>query len=167
MSRLAALTRLPLCLALLGVLACGAPTLAEQADNAQASLSKGSYDEARKVAETALADPAAAADKALSWRLERIRVEATACLGDSAATNSQLKACKAAYPAQVNAELYAVLAGKALNAGQPVPSLEIAHEGAQVFPEQKVLFDSLIEQLKSAAASDSELANALSQLGYT
>jgi len=153
-------------LCLLFTAACGGSDPATQADAAQTALSSGDYADARSQAEAALKS-AGNTDVNLAWRLERIRVEAIARLGDSTEVVSSMQRLSATYPQQCDAAFYSKVGSYLAQAGKAAGALDVAHAGQQKFPDRKADFDALIEELKqTAAAGDAELTAKLRSLGY-
>ncbi|MHC5209134.1 MAG: hypothetical protein ACYTG2_00265 [Planctomycetota bacterium] len=145
---------------------CGSSNPSEEADAAQAALSQGDFATARAKAKSALAAEGVADDKALTWKLERIGLEAAAGEGKGAEVLSAVDRLSGSFAAQVNAELYAKLGNRLADGGDPAGALDVADAGKQRFPEQAAAFDALIESLKTKASSNSELADKLKSMGY-
>jgi hypothetical protein len=146
--------------------ACGSASPAEQADAAQAALSKGDFATARSTARSALAAEGVAGDKALSWKLERIGLEAAAGEGKGPEVMEGVDRLAGSYPAQVNAELYAKLGNRLADGGDPLGAVDLADAGKHRFPEHAAAFDSLIRSLQAKAETNSELADKLKAMGY-
>jgi hypothetical protein len=147
--------------------ACGAQSPEEAAQAAQTALGAGRYAEAQATAEEALAAEGVAEDAALSWKLERVRVEALAGQGQGGAVLVELTRLSGTYVGQVTAEFHAKLGGMLNKAGDPLGALDVAEAGKQRFPDKATAFDGLIANLKAAAeAGDSAVAEKLRALGY-
>lgn len=143
--------------------ACGGSSdPAAQADAAQNALSSGKYSDAREQAESGL--KAAGADKNLSWRLERIRVEALAAQGQGPEVVSTMTRLHGAYPKQCDAPLYAKLGNALVGAGKPVDAVVLADAGIKQFPDRKADFEGLIREIQ--AGGDSEANAKLKAMGY-
>ncbi|HZL99831.1 MAG TPA: hypothetical protein VFD43_06230, partial [Planctomycetota bacterium] len=104
------------------------------------------------------------ADANLSWKLERIRAEAIAKLGQTPEVLTTVARLQPAYPQQCNALFYGKLGMLLVDAGQPVGAVELADAGIQQFPDRKADFEGLIASIQ--ASGDSEAIAKLRTLGY-
>jgi hypothetical protein len=146
--------------------ACGGSDPAARADEAQAALSTGDYGEARSQAEAGL-KAGASADKSLAWKLERIRVEAIAKLGDGPEVQATLTRLRASYPQQCDASFYAKIGNLLFGVGQSAAAVEVADAGMKQFPDRRTEFEQLMQQLVQAAeGGDSAAMEKLKGLGY-
>lgn len=151
-------------LALMFVVACGS-SLAEQETGARAALDGRDFAKARQLAEAALADPAAASDKAAAWRLEQIRLEALASDKQSAELLSSIERLAGPYEKQITAPLMRSLADKLKAAGDTPGAIEVLAAGDKRFPAEHEAFLKDIEAIKSAGIDDAATEQ-LRQLGY-
>jgi hypothetical protein len=152
--------------ALVGSAGCAPRSPAEQADVAQAALSQGDFATARAAAQAALSSRAVAGDKALTWKLERIGLEAAAGEGKGADVLAGVDRLAADFPTQMTAELYAKLGNRLADGGDALGALDLVDAGKRRFPEQATAFDGLIESLKDKAEGDSAVMDKLRSLGY-
>lgn len=151
-------------LALLFVVACGA-SLADQETGARAALDGRDFAKALQLAEAALADPAAAKDKAAAWRLEQIRLEALANDKQSAELLSSIERLAGSYEKQITAPLMRSLADKLKAAGDTQGAINVLAAGDKRFPSDHEAFLKDIDALKSAGIDDAATEQ-LRQLGY-
>jgi hypothetical protein len=156
-------------LALALLVGCGRADPKGCADQGQAALDKGDAVEAQKCAEAGLAVPGVADDKATSWRLERVRIEAFAKQADASSVMTEIVRLGNLYtgPGQVTADFYAKLAQELMDAGKKVECLDLVEAGKKKFPQAASAFDDLIKELQAkAAAGDNVLLESLKSLGY-
>jgi len=151
-----------------GLPACGDSSSSDPAAAAEASLQGGRHAEAETAATAALATPAVQADKALAWRLERVRLDAIGAQGRLPDVLSGLTRLARDYPAQVDHQFYGRLGSVVLQAGHTSEAIEVAEAGKAAFPESATAFDGLIEQIKERASEsgDKDALDRLAQLGY-
>ncbi|MSP56180.1 MAG: hypothetical protein EXR69_11350 [Myxococcales bacterium] len=145
----------------LGAAACGKSAV-DYEKEAQTALDAGDGAKALLSAEEGL--KSAGSDKAVAWRLEKVRVEALAKEGKGAGLPTELERLKASYPGQATAQFYKAVADKLATAGDKDGELAVLDAGARGFPEDKTFLDA-IEGLKGAANSPEDVER-LKALGY-
>lgn len=141
------------------LVACGGGGADAQLEAAQTKLGSGDFAGAIAAADAGLG---ADADKAVAFRLERIRLEAQAKGGHEAETIATLERLAGAYPAQIKGESYVEAADWYKESGAE-SAVAILDAGAKRFPEDTEIA-SAIEAAK-AGGSPEEL-KMLEQLGY-
>ena len=146
---------------LLGLVACGKSAAAWEKE-AQAALDAGDGAKAEQSAAEGL--KSAGSDKAVAWRLEKVRVEALAKEGKGKDLPPELDRLKAGYPAQATAQFYKAIADKLATAGDKDGQLAVLDAGAKGFPDDKTFLDA-IDALKGAANSPEDVER-LKALGY-
>jgi hypothetical protein len=146
--------------------ACGGKTGAEYHDEARAALDGGKPAEAIRMAEEGLARNAAAADAAVAWRLEQVRLEALARSGKGAQVKTELERLAQVYPQQVTAALYRALADKTKEAGDTPGAIDVLTAGDQRFPAEHASFVEAIDALKATGNLDPAQVQRLKALGY-
>jgi len=149
---------------------CG-DTPQQKVDAAQASLNAGDFAAARTTAEEALSTEAVKADAQLTWRLEKLRLDALAASRQAPEILATLKRLQPTFGTKLDVPLYTTLAGKLSQAREHLGAIDVVQAGIEKFPEQKANFDGIINILKLAAeeagkAGDNAALEKLSQLGY-
>lgn len=160
--------RVALALICLLLTACGDKTPADPVAAADAALRAGRAPEAESIAVAALAGPAAQGDRALAWRLERLRLTALGAQGRHEDLVAAIAGLARTYPTAVDDQLYGALGFATLEAGHTESAIEVAEAGKAAFPERAQAFDNLIERIKEralASADDGAIAR-LKALGY-
>ncbi len=150
---------------------CAEPSAQERADAAQAALNGGKFAAARADAEAGLARDGTTADKALTWRLEKLRLDAMAGSGDGEEVLASLTRLAATHPDKVDASLYVALTDKLAQEGKFVGAIDVAHAGQQKFPDRAEYFDEEMTRLMDAAkraaeGGDNTALDHLAGLGY-
>ncbi len=154
---------LPMLLALCGAPLAGCGKSADDyAKEAQAALDAGDAAKAQQEANEGL--KAAGSDKAVAWRLEKVRVDALAKEGKGKDIVADLAGLKTAYPTQATAQFYKAVADKLATAGDKDGQLAVLDAGNKSFPDDAT-FKTAIEGLKGAANSPEDVER-LKALGY-
>jgi len=151
--------------------ACGSKSPQEVVDGIQAELNSGNFAAASTAAQAALGTEAIKADKALTWRVEKLRLDALAGEKQAAEILAGLTRLKTSNPAQVDAALYASLAGKLSQGHDYLGAIDVVHAGIEQFPDQKARFEGELKNLTAAATAASESGDnaaleKLRSLGY-
>ncbi len=151
--------------------ACGTKSPQALVDAIQADLNSGNFQAASIGAQSALGLETIKADKALTWRVEKMQLDALAGSKQSADILANLTRLRASNPAQVDAALYASLAGKLSQQHEYLGAIDIVHAGIEQFPEQKARFEGELKNLTLSAKAASETGDnaaldKLRSLGY-
>jgi predicted Zn-dependent protease len=144
------------------LMACGGASADDLRTQAVAALDAGDAAKALDLAEQGLA--AAAGDKAATWRLESVKLDALARQGkgkDVAAGLDRLAAGD--FGAQVTAALHVALADKAASAGDGEGAVYILAAGDKRFPDDAGIDQALAKAQKGAGSG---VTDALAALGY-
>ncbi len=140
---------------------CGKSATDYQKD-AQKALDGGDAAKATQLAEDGL--KVSGDDKAVSWRLEQVHIDALAKGGRGSELPKELDRLKAAYPAQVTAQFYKALADKLGTAGDKA-QIDVLDAGAKAFPTDPTFSDA-ITKIKGSAGASPEEVERLKALGY-
>lgn len=141
--------------------ACGKSAVDYQKE-AQTALDAGDAPKALQLSEDGL--KISGDDKAVSWRLEQVHIDALAKGGRGGELPKELERLKAAYPAQVTAKFYRALADKLGTAGD-MAQIDVLDAGKKAFPDD-TSFQEAIDQLKSSGSTSPEEVERLKALGY-
>ncbi len=147
------------------LIACGASP-EDLRKEAQAKLDAGDPAAALQLAETALKDPAIAANKADAWRFESIRLEGLARTSKGGVVATELDRLAGSYSGQVTAALYRSVADKARAAGDNSGAIAILEAGDKRFPAEKDSFAEAIQAINAAGGLDPAEIERLKALGY-
>ncbi len=147
-------------------LSCGSRTASESADAAVAAFSAGDFAKARELCDQGLAAEGAS-DRAVAWKLERVRIESMASSGDAAGeVAAGLERLAGAFATQVDAAFYAKITEELSKSGNLVGAITVNDAGKKRFPEVAARFDAVMDSLKEAATHDDAAMDKLNSLGY-
>ncbi len=145
---------------------CGSRTASDCADGAVTAFAAGDYGKARKLCDEGLAAEGAS-DRAVAWKLERVRLESQASSGDAAGeVAAGIERLAGAFATQVDAAFYAKITEELSKAGNLVAAITVNDAGKKRFPEVAARFDTVMDSLKEAATHDDAAMDKLNSLGY-
>ncbi len=144
--------------------ACGA-SLSDQEKAARDALDARDWSGALRVADAALATPEAAAQQAVAWRIEQIRLDALASGSQGREVVASLDRLAASHPQQVTPSLYRALADKLGAAGDAAGAIDVLVAGDGRFPADHDAFAEAIDALQKRGLDPAEVER-LKALGY-
>lgn len=146
---------------LIAITACGKTPAAYQ-EEAQDALDGGNADHALQLALAGL--EVAGGDRAVSWRLEQVSLDARATGGRGREIPAELIRLRALYPTEVTPQLYLSLAARLGTAGDPA-QVDVLDAGKDVFPSEPG-FQEAIDQLQVTGSVAPGAVERLKALGY-
>jgi hypothetical protein len=153
----------PIALAVGLLTACG-ENAAGLKEAAQAALDGGDTATALLKADAALA--AAGGDRALSWQIQQIRLQARARGGDGEGAKSLLQELAGANKDLVRSSLYVSVANDLKKAQQTSAAIDVLHAGDLAFPAEHETFVAAIQDLQKTEELDPAEIERLKSLGY-
>ncbi len=158
------------CLALVSLsAACGDASVDQQIADLQAAYDDKQYEVVTTEAVPLIArcKSEGVADNQL-WRIEKLRLQATAMQGLGSDAVTLLEQLDKDYPGKVNVKLYTQIGDLIIRAENYTEAIAVLDAGKKKYPDLGDVFDPYIEQVKKkaeASGDDAALA-ALKALGY-
>jgi tetratricopeptide (TPR) repeat protein len=151
--------------------ACGGPADTQGLiDQAQTALTAREYTKAAGLAEKAAMAAKQEQNEPLGFRATGLHISALARDGQGPQATAALESAATAFPARVDAKLYARTMSELQQAGNIDGALDVLEAGGKRFPDQKAAFDDgaakLAAMLKADAGSDPAAIERLKSLGY-